>query len=153
MTLLSKLTPRGVSLESARGGIPEVTAADVCAAMSMSGITNPVQYHLLMIRGADQWPNNAETEMILQEIQNMVVLEWNRRLGQPRPRLDKVPAIAEVAWREAVGPQMIEERRAAHAKMTQGGWNQTVKELYAEVCRRIEEQYFEGMAQLKRNIF
>lgn len=153
MTLLSKLTPRGVSLEGARGGTPEVTAADVCAAMSMSGITNPVQYHLLMIRGADQWPNNAETELILQEIQNMVVLEWNRRAGQPRPRLDKIPAIAEVAWREAIGPQLNDARRCEMVGMAKGGWSTNVRELYAEVIRRIEEQYFEGMTQLKRNIF
>lgn len=149
--LLAKLTARGAAMDGAGGGgVPDVTASDICAAMG--GIKQGVQYHILMIRGADHWPDKGETELVIQEIQNMVVAAWLRGAGKTRLDRSRIRPIAEVAWAETCGKEMTQEQVSRLIGISRSAWAESGKQIYAQVRAEIESMYFSGLSHIRKQI-
>ena len=129
----------------------DITVSDICAALGP--IKNGVQYHLIMIRFADQWPNKGETELIIQEIQNMVVSAWLRGRGSDRFHRGKIRPLAEAAWVETIGNKMTQNQLAKFVGMSQPWWARHAQKIYVEVRKEIESTYSDGLALVRQQLF
>jgi hypothetical protein len=154
--LLAKLTAGGQNWSGVPGGSkPEVTAADVAAAMA--GVNDRIQYHLMMIRGADQWPSEDETEMILQEIQQLIVQKkteiWSRHGGSDVIRVSKIRPLAECIWAEATVKGCEQQEIWKHLGVGNGGWHRQYRPVYFEVVKDIESRFTEGVRRVSRSVY
>lgn len=154
--LLAKLTAQGQNWTGVSGGSgPEVTASDVAAALS--GINDRIQYHLMMVRGADQWPSDDETEMIVQEIQNLIVQKkteiWSRSGGSDVLRVSKIRPLAECIWAEATVRQCDQRDIWSHLGVSERGWRDVYRQTYFEVVRDIESRFSEGSRKVYRAVY
>lgn len=159
--ILTKLTARGARLDGAGRGTStdEITSGDVAAALAIATrngdrwINNHCQYHALLIRYCDQWPNREETEIVLNEIQQMVVEAQMRCKGKFKIKADKIRPIAEAAWAETTGRGMTQKQLAEVVGMSQQWWDAGAKEVFAEVRGNIESQCSYGVSEIRRQLF
>jgi hypothetical protein len=154
--LLAKLTASGQNWSGVPGGSkPEVTAADVAAAMA--GVNDRIQYHLMMIRGADQWPSKDETEMILQEIQHLIVAKktamWMKGGGPETLRQGKVRRLAEGIWAEATIQKFQQKHITEGLGVSKRTWQNQYRAVYFEVVKEIESRFTDGVRRVSRSVY
>lgn len=159
--ILTKLTARGARLDGAGRGTStdEITSGDVAAALAIATrngdrwINNHCQYHALLIRYCDQWPNREETEIVLNEIQQMVVESQIRCPGKFKIKADKIRPIAEAIWAETTGKRMTQQDLADIVGMSRRWWGEGAKEMFADVRNNIESQCSYGASEIRRQLF
>jgi len=159
--ILTKLTAKGASLDgSGRGtSVDEISSGDVAAALAIATrngerwINNHCQYHALLIRYCDQWPNREETEIILNEIQQMVVAAQIRCPGKFKIKADKIRPIAEAIWAETTGRRLTQKELAGIVGMSRQWWDAGAKEVFADVRGDIESQCSHGVSEIRRQLF
>lgn len=151
MTLLAKLSPGSLDLRGMPSGQgPEITAADVSAALST--ITDKTQLHLMLAIGADQWPNSGQLELVIQDIQNMLLRAWMKGNGRDRLNRDKIRPMAELAWAEATGKELTEGARAEAVKVSRDAWDSGYRYVYSAVIAELESLFYDGARRLKRHL-
>ena len=151
--LLAKLNPNGANLTGLPGGAgPEITAAEVSAALSV--IQDPLQYHLLLARGADLHPNTEQAEIVLKRVRSILVELWVRGAGNARLDRDRLSHMALAIWQEVVLGGYTDTERAALVKMNRVSWsrNRELRELYRQTYAEIEGMYFDGVRKISKKI-
>lgn len=159
--ILTKLTARGARLDGAGRGTStdEITPGDVAAALAIATrngdrwINNHCQYHALLIRYCDHWPNREETEIVLNEIQQMIVEAQTRSQGKFKIKADKIRPIAEAVWAETTGRGMTQRQLAAMVGMSQKWWDDAAKYVFSDVREQIEGQCSHGVSEVRRQLF
>lgn len=151
MTLLAKLSPGSLDLRGMPSGQgPEITAADVSAALST--ITDRTQLHLMLAIGADQWPNSGQLELVIQDIQNMLLRAWMKGNGRDRLNRDKIRPMAELAWAEATGKGLTESARAEAVNVSEAAWYAGYRYVYSAALAEIESLFHQGVRALKYRV-
>lgn len=151
MTLLAKLSPGSLDLRGLPGGQgPDTTSAEVAAALG--AIKDPTQLHLMLAIGADQWPNNDQLEMIIQDIQHMILRAWMKGKGRDRLNREKIRPMAELAWVEATGRPLTEAARAESVRLTRKAWDEGYRFVYSAALAEMESLFHSGMRRLRHRL-
>lgn len=156
--MLSMLTPKSPRMDGAGRGTSqmEITPSDVAMALAFatsSGdrwIKNHCQYHTILVRHCDQWPNKEETEIVLFEIQSMVLRSWAVKGKGHSDRFNRrnVKPLAVAAWAETTGDRMILRELANISGKSVRWWEVYAKNIYSDVRSDIESLYSQGIAKI-----
>jgi hypothetical protein len=152
-SLLAKLNPKSSNMMGLPGGGGEdITAADVSAAMSE--IKDPLQYHLMMARGAELHPNPEQLQDLLGRVKSILVKMWIEGNGNSTLARDRLALMAHAVWSEVIVGGYTDKERAVLVKMNRVSWsrNKALRELYYSAYTELESRYFDGLRKISKKI-